>query len=45
MGLSLSLLQSAWEEIARKFLFYLNVSFASKDGTLILRASSFKKGE
>lgn len=47
MGLSLSLLQSALEEISRQLLFYMpfNVSFASKDGTLILRASSFKKGE
>ncbi|KAK7388212.1 hypothetical protein VNO78_23021 [Psophocarpus tetragonolobus] len=47
MGLSLSLLQSAWEEIVRHFLFDLplNISFASKDGTLILRASSFKRIE
>ncbi|KAK7329676.1 hypothetical protein VNO77_23851 [Canavalia gladiata] len=47
MGLSLSLLQSAWEEIVRHFLFdpTFNISFASKDGTLILRASSFKKRE
>lgn len=47
MGLSLSLLQSAWEEIVRNFLFDLplNINFASKEGTLILRASSFKKGE
>ncbi|XP_027333474.1 IQ domain-containing protein IQM1-like [Abrus precatorius] len=39
MGLSLSLLQSAWEEIVRHCLF------DSKDWTLILRASSFKKRE
>lgn len=47
MGLSLSLLQSAWEEIVRNFLYDLplNINFASKEGTLILRASSFKKGE
>ncbi|XP_047151757.1 IQ domain-containing protein IQM1-like [Vigna umbellata] len=47
MGLSLSLLESALEGISRQLLFYMpfNVSFASKDGTLILRASSFKKGE
>ena len=45
MGLSLSLLQSAWEEIVRNSLFDLplNISVASKDGALILRASSFKK--
>ncbi|TKY54470.1 hypothetical protein E2542_SST18878 [Spatholobus suberectus] len=47
MGLSLSLLQSAWEEIVRHFLFDLplNISFASKGGTLIVRASSFKRRE
>jgi len=48
MGLSLSLLQSAWEEIVRHFPFSdlpLSISFASKDGTLILRASSFKRRE
>lgn len=48
MGLSLSLLQSAWEEIARHSLFDLPLSIitlASKDGALILRASSFKRIE
>ncbi|KAJ1400680.1 hypothetical protein SESBI_29371 [Sesbania bispinosa] len=47
MGLSLSLLQSAWEEIVRHLLFDLhrNISFASKDRALILRAASFKKRE
>ncbi|KAK7291830.1 hypothetical protein RIF29_07285 [Crotalaria pallida] len=48
MGLSLSILQSAWEEIVRHSLFDLlplNISFASKDGALILRAASFNKRE
>ncbi|CAL0325526.1 unnamed protein product [Lupinus luteus] len=47
MGLSLSILQSAWEEIVRHSLFALplNISFASKDGALILRATSFNKRE
>ncbi|XP_061361583.1 IQ domain-containing protein IQM1-like [Gastrolobium bilobum] len=47
MGLSLSILQSAWEEIVTHSLFglSLNISFASKDGALILRATSFKKRE
>ncbi|XP_027916108.1 IQ domain-containing protein IQM1-like [Vigna unguiculata] len=47
MGLSLSLLKSALEEMSRQLFFDMpfNVSFASKDGTLILRAPSFKKGE
>ncbi|KAL2327220.1 hypothetical protein Fmac_020647 [Flemingia macrophylla] len=47
MGLSLSLLSSAWEEIVRHSLFglSLNLSFGSKDGAVILRAGSFKKRE
>ncbi|KAF7806741.1 IQ domain-containing protein IQM1-like [Senna tora] len=47
MGLSLSLLLSAWEEIVRHSLFDLsfNFSFSSKDGARILRASSFKRSE
>lgn len=47
MGLSLSSLQSAWEEIVRHPLFDLplNITLASKDGALILRAASFKRIE
>ncbi|KAK7265386.1 hypothetical protein RJT34_33005 [Clitoria ternatea] len=47
MGLSLSLLQSAWEEIVRHYIFDLplKINFDSIDGALILRASSFKKLE
>ncbi|KAK7303973.1 hypothetical protein RJT34_14925 [Clitoria ternatea] len=47
MGLSLSLLLSAWEEIVRHSLFglSLNFSFGSKDGAVILRATSFNKRE
>jgi len=47
MGLSLSLLSSAWEEIVRHSLFglSLNFSFGSKDGAVILRSASFKKRE
>ncbi|MED6200186.1 hypothetical protein PIB30_082632, partial [Stylosanthes scabra] len=47
MGLSLSLLLSAWEEIVRHSLFSLsfNVNFGSKDGAVILRAGSFKRRE
>ncbi|KAE9609901.1 hypothetical protein Lal_00006247 [Lupinus albus] len=47
MGLSLSILLSAWEEIVRHSLFDLplNISFTSKDGALILRATSFNKRE
>ena len=46
MGLSLSLLSSAWEEIVRHSLFGLtfNYSFGSKDGAMILR-TSFNKRE
>ncbi|XP_028774223.1 IQ domain-containing protein IQM1-like [Neltuma alba] len=45
MGLSLSLLLSAWEEIVRHSLFGLsfNFGFASKDGAKILRSSSSLK--
>lgn len=50
MGLSLSLLSSAWEEIVRHSLFgglSFNLSFGSKDGAAILRATkgSFNKRE
>lgn len=47
MGLSLSLLSSAWEEIVRHSLFglSLNFTFGSKDGAVILRTGSFKKRE
>ncbi|KAK4257799.1 hypothetical protein QN277_007337 [Acacia crassicarpa] len=48
MGLSLSVLLSAWEEIVRHSLFGLsfNFGFASKDGAKILRScSSLKKRE
>jgi len=47
MGLSLSLLSSAWEEIVRHSLFglSLNLTFGSKDGAVILRSGSFKKRE
>jgi len=47
MGLSLSLLSSAWEEIVRHSLFglSLNFTFGSKDGAVILRSGSFKKRE
>ncbi|XP_020221615.1 IQ domain-containing protein IQM1 [Cajanus cajan] len=47
MGLSLSLLSSAWEEIVRHSFFglSLNLAFGSKDGAVILRAGSFKKRE
>ncbi|XP_057750589.1 IQ domain-containing protein IQM1-like isoform X1 [Arachis stenosperma] len=47
MGLSLSLLLSAWEEIVRHSLFSLsfNVNFGSKEGAVILRAGSFKRRE
>lgn len=47
MGLSLSILTSAWEEIVRHSLFGLsfNYSFGSKDGAMILRARSFNKRE
>jgi len=46
MGLSLSLLSSAWEEIVRHSLFGLtfNYSFGSKEGAMILR-TSFNKRE
>ncbi|KAI9112599.1 hypothetical protein K1719_016522 [Acacia pycnantha] len=45
MGLSLSLLLSAWEEIVRHSLFGLsfNFGFASKNGAKILRSSSSLK--
>ena len=47
MGLSLSLLIPAWEEIVRHSLFGLsfNLRFGSKDGAVILRGGSFKKRE
>ncbi|KAJ1439868.1 calmodulin-binding family protein [Sesbania bispinosa] len=47
MGLSLSILLSAWEEIVRHSLFGLsfNKLFGAKDGAAILRAGSFKKRE
>ncbi|KAK7329005.1 hypothetical protein VNO77_23149 [Canavalia gladiata] len=47
MGLSLSLLLSAWEEIVRHSLFglSLNLSFGSKDGAVILRGGSFNRRE
>ncbi|RYR77189.1 hypothetical protein Ahy_A01g001649 isoform C [Arachis hypogaea] len=49
MGLSLSLLQSAWEEVVTYSSLIdvpFNITFASKDGALILRASSsFNKRE
>ncbi|KAI4344533.1 hypothetical protein L6164_011748 [Bauhinia variegata] len=47
MGLSLSLLVSAWEEIVRHSFFGLsfNISLAAKDGAKILRSASFKKTE
>ena len=47
MGLSLSLLLSAWEEIVRHSFFGLsfNFSLAAKDGAVILRANSFNKRE
>ncbi|MED6207625.1 hypothetical protein PIB30_037412 [Stylosanthes scabra] len=43
MGLSLSLLQSAWEEVLTYSSIFdapFNITFASKDGAFILRASS-----
>lgn len=45
MGLSLSLLVSAWEEIVTHRLFSqaFNISFHRKDGEVILRVDSFKK--
>lgn len=44
MGLSLSLLLSAWEEIVRHSLFGLSYScFTPKDGARILRAGSLNK--
>lgn len=45
MGLSLSLLLSAREKVARHWLFGLsfNFRFGSKDGAKILRAASFNK--
>lgn len=45
MGLSLSLLYSAWEEIVRHSLFGLacNIGFSPKRGGVTLRADSFKK--
>jgi hypothetical protein len=47
MGLSLSILISAWEEIVRHSLFGLsfNYSFGSKDGAMILRTRSLNKRE
>lgn len=47
MGLSLSILTSAWEEIVRHslFSFSFTYSFGSKDGAMILRARSFNKRE
>lgn len=44
MGLSLSLLYSAWEEIVKHRFFGLayNLSFTSKDGGATLRTHSFK---
>ncbi|KAK2395644.1 IQ domain-containing protein IQM1 [Trifolium repens] len=47
MGLSLSILVSAWEEIVRHSLFGLsfNYSFGSKDGAMILRTRSLNKRE
>ncbi|KAK7411918.1 hypothetical protein VNO78_03362 [Psophocarpus tetragonolobus] len=47
MGLSLSLLSSAWEEIVRHSLFGLSLKFAfgAKDGAVILRSGSFRKRE
>ncbi|GAU33561.1 hypothetical protein TSUD_143530 [Trifolium subterraneum] len=47
MGLSLSILISAWEEIVRHSLFNLsfNYSFGSKDGAMILRTRSLNKRE
>ncbi|CBI27890.3 hypothetical protein VitviT2T_016349 [Vitis vinifera] len=46
MGLSLSLLNSAWEEIVKHRFFSLrdNINFTSKDGEMtILKSDSFKK--
>lgn len=45
MGLSLSLLYSAWEEIVKHRFFGLayNLSFNSKDGSATLRTHSFKR--
>lgn len=47
MGLSLSLLSSAWEEILRQRFFDLayKISFTSKDGGATLRTNSFKRTE
>ncbi|KAJ7955910.1 IQ domain-containing protein [Quillaja saponaria] len=47
MGLSLSLLFSAWEEIVnhRVFSLSLNISFNSKEGAITLRTDSFKRRE
>lgn len=47
MGLSFSLLFSAWEEILRHRFFDLayNISFTSKDGGATLRTHSFKRTE
>lgn len=47
MGLSLSLLLSAWKEIVRHSFFDLsfNITFGSKSGAAILRAASFNKRE
>ncbi|CAK8531976.1 unnamed protein product [Lathyrus sativus] len=47
MGLSLSILTSAWEEIVRHSLSCLsfNYSFGSEDGAMILRTRSFNKRE
>ncbi|KAJ7979326.1 IQ domain-containing protein [Quillaja saponaria] len=47
MGLSLSLLSSAWEEIVKHRLFslFFNISFNSKDGAITLRTDSFKRTE
>ncbi|KAJ0090674.1 hypothetical protein Patl1_13494 [Pistacia atlantica] len=45
MGLSLSLLLSAWEEILKHRFFSLayNISFDTKDGEVTVRVNSFKK--
>lgn len=45
MGLSLSLLLSAWEEILKHRFFSLayNIRFDSKDGEVTVRVNSFKK--
>lgn len=41
MGLPLSLLYAAWEEITK--VWFLNLAFNPKDGDVILRTNSFKR--